>query len=246
MKTRKNVLVCLMTLGLLVWATACQKDASQEKPDEQAEAVESSEEEESAEKTENKEEGAASKAEPTDEQKAQNVEKAEVGKKAPDFELTDTSGETHKLSDYRGKIVVLEWTNQGCPYVQRHYDADTMPKTYEALGKDKIAWLAVESTHNRKKKEGADWKKKEGFDYPLLLDKSGEVGKSYGAKTTPHMYVIDKEGVLQYAGAIDDAPRGEKEDPTNYVEKAVSALQAGKTPETRTTKPYGCSVKYGS
>lgn len=171
---------------------------------------------------------------------------AAVGQPAPDFELTDETGKSHKLSDYEGKIVVLEWTNPGCPYVVRHYEADTMQKTWDAVGSEKVVWLAVDSSNFVKPEDSAKWKAEEAFKYPVLQDPSGKVGRMYEARTTPHTYVVDAEGVLRYAGAIDSDPRGGGENVTNYVSEAVNALIAGQPVPTASTKPYGCSVKYGS
>ncbi len=245
MKTQRVVLSVLLA-GMLAVGVGCQKDASQEK-DEQAEAVESEKKAEEAETTE--EGGVAAEADKKAEEAAKKEEKTEtakVGEAAPAFTLTDTSGKEHKLADYKGKTVVLEWTNQTCPYVERHYKADTMAKTHKAVGKEDVVWLSIDSTHDRPAKELKTWKEKQGFDYPVLADKDGKVGKMYGAKTTPHMYVVGPEGTLQYAGAIDNNPRGELEGDkvVNYVEQAVTAVKAGETPAKAETKPYGCSVKY--
>lgn len=168
--------------------------------------------------------------------------KAAVGHPAPDFELVDHDGNVHKLSDYAGKTVVLEWTNPECPFVVRHYNADTM--TDMAANND-VVWLSIDSSHFVTAESASKWAKKEDIAYPILLDASGEVGKMYNARTTPHMFVIDAEGTLVYDGAIDDDPRGKSDAPTNYVAAALQAVKAGKAVETATTKPYGCSVKYG-
>ncbi len=172
---------------------------------------------------------------------------AEVGKPAPAFTLKDESGKEHSLARYKGKIVVLEWTNPGCPFVRRHYQAGTMQKTLAGFDAKKVVWLAVDSTSSNTPEKSSDWKKLKGFDYPVLQDASGTVGRAYGAKTTPHMYVIDEEGVVRYAGAIDDDPRGSrKEGVTNHVKAAVDALLSGQPVPASTTQPYGCSVKYKS
>lgn len=250
MKTNKLVL-SLLLVGLMSIGVACEKDSKQEKGDEQAEAVES--ESEAAAKEGESKEGAA-KSEAKDEKAEEKKEKdpseemAKVGEPAPEFTLTDTTGKEHSLSDFEGKTVVLEWTNQTCPYVERHYKAKTMAKTYEAVGTDDVVWLSIDSTHNRPAKELKTWKEEQGFGYPVLADKKGTVGKKYGAKTTPHMYVVGPKGTLQYAGAIDNDPRGEKKDGevVNYVEQAVTAVKKGETPKKAETKPYGCSVKYDS
>lgn len=165
---------------------------------------------------------------------------------APDFELADQNGEMHKLSDYRGKIVVLEWTNPTCPFVQRHY-ADghaTMIDLQKKFGDD-VVWMAIDSSNFVTAASATDWAQKTGITYPILLDASGEVGKMYEARTTPHMFVIGPEGEVVYQGAIDDDAAGKSENPTNYVEAAVSATMAGEPVQTAQTKPYGCSVKYG-
>ena len=245
-----RIILSLLVAGLVATGLACQKDAKQQK-DEEAEAVES---EQKAEEGEKKEGGVSAEADKEAEQ-AKEAEKAKeatetakVGEPAPDFTLADTTGKEHSLSDFKGKTVGLEWTNQACPYVERHYKAETMAKTHEAVGKDDVVWLSIDSTHSRDTKELKTWKEEQGFDYPVLADKDGKVGKMYKAKTTPHMYVIDKEGVLQYAGAIDNAPRGEKKEGevVNYVEEAVKAVKKGEAPKKAETKPYGCSVKYAS
>ena len=171
---------------------------------------------------------------------------AEIGKAAPAFKLKDEKGAEHALEKYRGKVVVLEWTNPECPYVQRHHAADTMQKTLAQLPKDKVVWLAIDSTSHNTPAKSAEWSKKEKLPYPVLQDASGEVGRQYGAKTTPHMYVIDADGTLKYAGAIDDDPRGRNATPTNYVKQAVDAVLSGKPVPAATTQPYGCSVKYKS
>jgi peroxiredoxin len=169
---------------------------------------------------------------------------AEIGKPAPQFTLTDEAGTEHKLEQYKGKIVVLEWTNPGCPFVVRHYDKDTMVKSLETAGKDDVVWLAIDSTKTVTADAAKQWKAKEGLPYPVLLDADGKIGKTYGAKTTPHMYVIDRDGNLAYSGAIDDDKEGKADKPRNYVIEAVEALKAGKTPEVPSTEPYGCSIKY--
>jgi peroxiredoxin len=171
---------------------------------------------------------------------------AEVGKPAPAFKLKDEAGKEHSLEQYKGKVVVLEWVNPECPFVQRHYQADTMQTTLKGFDAKKVVWLAVDSSAHHTPETAAAFKKEEALSYPVLLDTDGKVGKAFGAKTTPHMYVIDAEGVLRYAGAIDDDPRGKNEKDTNYVKTAVDALLTGKPVPASTTAPYGCSVKYKS
>lgn len=176
--------------------------------------------------------------------KAMTKSAAAVGHPAPDFTLTDHAGNTHTLSELRGKTVVLEWTNPQCPFVQRHYEEDTMTGLSEKFGED-VVWMAVDSSNQVTAKSASSWAEKESIPYPILLDASGEVGMMYGAKTTPHMYVIDPEGTLVYAGAIDDDPSGKKDDSTNYVAAALEAVMKGEAVTQASTKPYGCSVKYG-
>lgn len=190
-------------------------------------------------------EGAAAEAE-TEEAPAEEATVATVGKPAPDFELTDQEGNKHKLSDLKGSMVVLEWTNPECPVVQRVYDANMMQAAIKDAGAD-VKWLAIDSSNFVKPETTKEWmKKNKGMDWPTLQDPTGEVGRAYGAKTTPHMYVIDKEGVLRYNGAIDNDPHGklDAKERKNYVVEAVKSLAAGKEVADAETKPYGCSVKY--
>lgn len=172
------------------------------------------------------------------------AKQAAVGSPAPEFSLVDETGKEHKLSDYRGKIVVLEWTNPECPFVVRHYEAKTMQTTWDGTDKEKVVWLAVDSTAHNTPDKSAAWKKEQGFAYPVLQDPNGTVGKLYGAKTTPHMYVIDEKGVLRYDGAIDDDPRGRKKTPRNYAKEALAQVAKGEEVSMKTTQPYGCTVKY--
>jgi peroxiredoxin len=174
---------------------------------------------------------------------------AKVGEQAPAFELKDSDGKTVKLEDYKGKIVVLEWFNPECPVVKMHYKAGTMNSTYAKFKDKGVVWLAVNSGAQGKEGAGSEAsgqaKKTWKMTHPVLIDESGKVGKSYGAKTTPHMFVIDGKGTLVYAGAIDDGgPAGAGK--VNYVEKAIEQTLKGETVTTTTTKPYGCSVKYGA
>jgi peroxiredoxin len=165
-----------------------------------------------------------------------------VGDPAPDFTLTDTAGKQVSLSDFKGKIVVLEWLNPDCPFVQRHYKAGTMKKL--AAEHADVVWLTINSTHYMDAAANAKFKADEKLPYTILVDQSGEVGHLYGAQTTPHMYIIDTDGTLAYMGAIDDDPRGSSDSPKNYVAAALDELEAGKAVTTAETKPYGCSVKY--
>ena len=169
---------------------------------------------------------------------------ARVGKKAPAFSLKDENGNKHSLEKYRGKVVVLEWTNPQCPFVKRHYRAKTMQVTKAAFPGKKVVWLAVNSSHFNKPSDSASWKREQKLRYHTLQDPSGTVGRAYGAKTTPHMFVIDDKGVLRYNGAIDDDPYGNNKKKHNYVRGGVSRLLAKKLPKPGLTQPYGCSVKY--
>lgn len=175
---------------------------------------------------------------------------AKVGDTAPDFNLKDLDGKDVKLADFKGKIVVLEWFNPGCPFVVKHHSTlDTMKKTAAAYKDKDVVWLAINSGAEGKQgaakddniKAKKDWK----IEYPILLDPTGATGKAYGAKTTPHMYVIDKEGKLVYAGAIDNDRGPKKAGDKNYVKNALDEVIAGKKVTDATNEPYGCSVKYG-
>jgi len=168
-----------------------------------------------------------------------------VGDTAPAFTLKDTEGNSVSLSDFEGKIVVLEWLNPDCPYVQRHYKAGTMKKLATAYDDKGVVWLTINSTHYMDSAANASFKATNQLPYTILVDQSGKVGHLYEAKTTPHMYIIDGGGKLVYIGAIDDDPRGNKDEPaTNYVAAALDEVVAGKGVTTAETKPYGCSVKY--
>ena len=178
---------------------------------------------------------------------------ASVGQAAPDFKVKDSNGKEQSLSAYKGKFVVLEWTNPGCPFVQKHYDTGNMPATQKAAEAKGAVWLTVSSTA----KDAGDYKDAAGFNAWLkekgavptaaLMDDDGKVGKSYGARTTPHMFVISPEGKLVYAGAIDSKPTARKDDvktATNYVTAALGEAMAGKPITKASSEPYGCSVKY--
>jgi len=179
--------------------------------------------------------------------------KAEVGKQAPDFTLVDTEGNEHTLSDYTkdGKIVVLEWFNSGCPYVVRHHSKyDTMKDTSSEYADDGVVWLAINSGAPGKQGHGKDeWAIEEwGIEYPILIDESGKVGRMYGAVTTPHMFIIHKDGTLVYAGGIDNDRRDAmpEESKINYVAQALDEILAGEDVSEAETRPYGCSVKYAN
>lgn len=171
--------------------------------------------------------------------------------KATDFTLKDTAGQSHHLADYlgKGKVVVLEWFNPDCPFVKAyHENTKRMAETFKALGgADKVTWLAINSGAPGKQGAGLERNqtavKAYGMPYPVLLDESGEVGKKYGAKTTPHMYVLAPDGGILYAGAIDDSG-GQGEAENNLVVAAVTDYRAGRVVGTPASKPFGCSVKY--
>jgi peroxiredoxin len=177
---------------------------------------------------------------------------AKVGEPAPAFELKDTDGKTVKLSDYKGKVVVLDWFNPECPVCAGHYDAGTVQNLVKKYSDKGVVFLAINSGGKGKQGNGvernAEAKKNWKITFPVLMDESGTVGHTYGAKTTPHCYVIDKAGTLVYAGAIDDGAEkhGGKIGKVNYVAKALDAVLAGETVSPAETKPYGCGVKYGS
>lgn len=170
---------------------------------------------------------------------------------APDFTLPDIEGGATTLSDHRGKIVVLEWFNPGCPFVQyAHGPEGPLAGAAAKHSVSGIVWLAINSGAPGKQGHGVAANRQAAeqwnMSYPLLLDESGEVGQAYGAKTTPHMFVIDKEGKIAYRGALDNAPRGEipESGRVNYVEAAIADLEAGRPVATPETQSYGCSVKY--
>jgi peroxiredoxin len=179
----------------------------------------------------------------------------EVGKAAPNFSLPDTNGKPHSLADLKGKYVVLEWYQPDCPFVRKHYRSGNMQalqKEYTAKG---VTWLSIDSSAPGEEGNYPAGKLNEisaqdsAARTALLLDPSGEVGRLYGAKTTPDMYVIDPSGILVYKGAIDNKRSTDLADvktATNYVKGALEAVMAGKTVATTATQPYGCSVKYAS
>ncbi len=178
---------------------------------------------------------------------------ATIGAKAPDFTATDSHGKEINLSDFKGKTVVLEWTNHGCPYVRKFYDTHTMQDMQKDATDRGMIWLSIVSS--RKGAQGfttpdqanALIDREDSHATARILDTDGTLGRLYGASTTPHMYIIDADGVLAYAGAIDDQPsvahdslKGAK----NYVKLALQDLANDKPPTTSTSKPYGCGVKY--
>lgn len=178
---------------------------------------------------------------------------AEVGKPAPDFTLTDLDGKTHTLSAYAGKLVVLEWFNPGCPFVNyAHTDGPLLDMAQKESAQG-VVWLSINSGAPGKQGHGAQVNEaaagKFGMTNPILLDEDGEVGRTYDAKKTPHLYVIDTEGVLRYAGGLDNAPMGEVDgdDPKRaHVTEALADVRGGKDVRVPTAPPWGCTVKYAS
>jgi len=178
---------------------------------------------------------------------------AKVGEPAPDFTATDSNGNVHKLSEYRGKFVVLEWTNRGCPYTQKHYNSGNMQRLQKEWTSRGIIWLTVVSSAPGKQgyvtaaEENAYLKQVNAAPTAVLLDPTGALGHLYDAKTTPHIFIISPQGTLIYNGAIDDRPTTDLADVNgakNYVTAALDEAMAGKPVSTPTSRPYGCSVKY--
>jgi hypothetical protein len=178
---------------------------------------------------------------------------ARVGERAPDFTATDSNGQTHKLSDYAGKYVVLEWTNRGCPYTRKHYNSGNMQNLQREWTSKGVIWLTVASSAQGEEgyvtadQENAYLKQANASPTAALLDPSGTLGHLYDAKTTPDMYVINPQGILIYEGAIDDRPSSDPSDirgAKNYVSLALSEAMAGKSVSVAASQPYGCSVKY--
>jgi len=170
-----------------------------------------------------------------------------IGQPAPAFTLTDQDGKSVSLADYSGKIIVLEWFNNECPFVVKHYSAGDMNTLASKYAEKGVVWLAINSTNSAdvaaNKKIAGDW----NISRPVLDDASGATGHLYGAKTTPHMYIVDKEGKLAYQGAIDSVKSADTKDiagATNYVAAALDELLASQTVSTPETAAYGCSVKY--
>lgn len=179
----------------------------------------------------------------------------DIGAPAPDFEGATTSGETVTLEQFRGQKVILEWTNDGCPFVVKHYETGNMQATQAVANEAGVVWLTILSsapgTQGHLAPEAADALTAERGATPdyTLIDAAGTIGRLYAARTTPQMVIIDEEGVLRYDGAIDDKPSADHatvDGARNYVLEALSALAAGEEIAEARTKPYGCSVKYAS
>jgi len=183
------------------------------------------------------------------------AQEATVNQQAPNFTLTAADGETHSLSDFEGKYVVLEWLNYGCPFVQKHYESGNMQQLQKSYTEKDVVWLSIVSSAEGKQgyyppNEMLEQKKKhDGEMTAILMDTSGEVGRAYGAQVTPHMYVISPEGQLIYKGGIDDKPTTDTADiegATNYVQLALDQAMSGEEVKVQTARPYGCTVKYAA
>src|SRR5688572_12529628 len=173
---------------------------------------------------------------------------AEVGKAAPDFTVKDINGKTHNLSDYKGKIVVLESYNLDCPYVANHYNTGAMQELQgNVTGKD-VVWLTVNPNYDDAAKAKKEAEAKKIKATAVVHDPAGKIGKAYGFKTTPHMVVVGKDGKVAYNGAIDDRAEteGDPRSAKNYVKEAVAKIQAGEPVTVAKTKPYGCGIKYAN
>jgi peroxiredoxin len=178
---------------------------------------------------------------------------AVVGEAAPAFSLSDSEGRTHSLADFAGKIVVLEWINYDCPFVDKHYGSGNMQKLQKEYTGQGVIWLSINSSapgkqgHYPAKEVNALMAERQAAPTAYLLDSDGKVGRLYGAKTTPHMFIVDKAGKVVYAGGIDDKPSTDQADigtAKNYVSAALDEALAGRPVTEATSAPYGCSVKY--
>jgi len=176
-----------------------------------------------------------------------------IGQKAPDFIATDVTGQQRRLSDFAGKFVVLEWTNPGCPFVRKHYGSGNMQSTQKAAADKGVVWLAINSTERAASDylpppQLAAWmKEKSAAASHVLMDEDGTIGRAYGARTTPHLYIVDPKGVLVYAGGIDSIASARADDiknATNYVTRALGEAFGGQAISAAATRPYGCSIKY--
>lgn len=178
----------------------------------------------------------------------------EVGAAAPSFKLKDAQDKERSLAEFKGKYVVLEWYNKDCPFVRKHYESGNMTSLQEKYKAKGVVWLSIISSAEEKQgfctaeetaKLASD---KKNLASAILRDADGTVGRLYGAKTTPHMFIIDPKGVVQYNGAIDDIPSAKKEDiqsAINYISANLDALLSGKAVPYQTSRPYGCGIKYG-
>ena len=186
-------------------------------------------------------------------EKSPEKKTAEVGEQAPEFELVDQNGNTHSLEEYKGKIVVLEWFREKCPYCKHTWESGLIPKLIRDL-KDmdsEVVYLAVNSTANAPKEEvierGKEFLEELEVDVPILSDYSGQVGREYGARTTPHLFVIDAEGILVYQGALSDDKRGDEGSKAEtHILRVVTQLEAGEEVSPSYVQPWGCGVKYAN
>jgi peroxiredoxin len=176
-----------------------------------------------------------------------------AGQPAPAFKGTDVSGKPVSLADFKGKYVVLEWNNPNCPFVMKHYDSGNMQALQKRYGADNVAWISVNSTSDlhsdymSPEKLAAWFKQQNAAPVAVLMDTKGEIGRAYGAKVTPHMYIVDPKGTVIYAGAIDDKRSANPADvkaATNYVAAALTDARSGKPVATATSSAYGCTIKY--
>jgi peroxiredoxin len=180
---------------------------------------------------------------------------ATVGAPAPAFTLTDTDGRSRSLAEFKGRTVVLEWVNPGCPFVRKHYDSANLPRLQQEFTGKGVVWLAINSTEKAASDhlappELARWMQtQKAAPTATLMDEEGSVGRAYGARTTPHMYIIDAQGTLVYAGGIDSIASARVADiqtATNYVRQGLTELLAGQPIRQASTRPYGCTIKYKS
>lgn len=192
------------------------------------------------------------KAESAEDSETTASKAAEVGQPAPGFTLKDLDGETYSLADLKGKTVVLEWFNPGCPYVVGAYEGGPLATMVAEAQEKGVVWLAINSGAPGKQGHGVEVNREArsswSMPHPILLDEDGAVGRSYGAKVTPHMYVINPEGVLTYAGALDNAPRNKVPESGHiaFTHDAITATLAGEPVRASKTQAWGCTVKYGS
>ena len=178
---------------------------------------------------------------------------AVVGEPAPDFSVVDANGNMHSLSDFAGQYVILEWLNHGCPFVRKHYDGNNMQEMQKRYTEEGVIWLSVVSSapgtqgYMEPNETIETMKEKNASPTAILLDVDGTMGRAYDARVTPHMYIINPEGIVEYNGAIDDKPTARVRDlegAHNYVDAAMASLRNGDPVEVRTNTPYGCTVKY--
>jgi peroxiredoxin len=177
-------------------------------------------------------------------EKPEQAEGVRPGDRAPDFALKNQDGKEVKLSDYKGKIVVLQWFNEDCPFIQRHYEAKTFSTLNDKYADRGVVQLAIDSTGASTAADNQKWVSSHVLRFPILQDHDHKVAKAYGARTTPHMFVIDKDGKVAYSGAIDNDPEGDRTDRVNYVAQALDELLAGKSVSKPETKSYGCGVEH--